>query len=98
MDFQRYPCLSLARSALNAGGVHATALNAANEIAVEAFLGRQLGFTEIAGVIEQCLNVIDRAPVEKGRIAGLDAVLAVDAWARSEAKAAVAGRGKYANA
>ena len=60
MDFeepnlQRFPCLRLAYQAINAGGIMPTVLNAANEIAVEAFLNEQLRFTDIAVIIEQTM-------------------------------------------
>ena len=54
-DFARFPCLRLAYEAAEAGGAHSIALNAADEIAVEAFLARQIGFPAIAGTIEKVL-------------------------------------------
>lgn len=57
-DEQRYPCLRLAREAIAAGGTSMAILNAANEIAVEAFLDRRIGFTRIAELIEDCLEKI----------------------------------------
>lgn len=77
-DTQRFPCLRLAREALVAGGNAANVLNAANEIAVEAFLKGQLAYTGIAEMIEKCLNA------ERHALAtDLQSILAVDAWARS---------------
>ena len=55
-DMQRFPCLRLAGEAWRAGGTAATILNAANEVAVEAFLEGKLSFTGIAGVIEHSLE------------------------------------------
>jgi 1-deoxy-D-xylulose-5-phosphate reductoisomerase len=55
-DEQRFPCLPLAYAALRAGGTAPAALNAANEVAVEAFLQGRLPFTAIPGVIEDTLN------------------------------------------
>ena len=55
-DFNRFPCLQMAYEALNEGGTSTTVLNAANEIAVDAFLNRQLSFTNIARVIEKTLE------------------------------------------
>ena len=52
----RFPSLRLAREALQAGGTAPTVLNAANEIAVAAFLEGRLGFLEIARVVEETLN------------------------------------------
>jgi 1-deoxy-D-xylulose-5-phosphate reductoisomerase len=55
-DLQQFPCLGLARQAAEAGGTAPTILNAANEVAVEAFLQRRLGFLEIPLVIEEVLT------------------------------------------
>ncbi len=57
-DHQHFPCLALAYQALNAGGTSTAILNAANEIAVEAFLQRQIKFTQIPLIIEQVLSNI----------------------------------------
>lgn len=54
-DFERFPCLRLAYEAAEAGGAHPIALNAADEIAVEAFLDGSIGFPAIAGTIEKVL-------------------------------------------
>ncbi|MFP3498637.1 1-deoxy-D-xylulose-5-phosphate reductoisomerase, partial [Pseudomonas sp. SIMBA_059] len=59
-DEQRFPCLRLARQAAEAGNSAPAVLNAANEVAVEAFLQRRIRFPEIAGMIEQ---VLDQEPV-----------------------------------
>jgi len=77
VDEQRYPCFRLARQALLSGGVLPAVLNAANEIAVGAFLDGRIGFVDIAGVVEQCL----RRPPD-GDLESLDAVLDIDARAR----------------
>ena len=76
-DPQKFRCLALAQSAARAGGLTPVALNAANEVAVHAFLERRLNFPGIAAVIEE---VVTRCPA--GAIAGLDDVLAADAEAR----------------
>ena len=55
-DMQAFPCLAIARAAAQAGANAATILNAANEIAVQAFLDQRIGFTQIAAVVEQTLN------------------------------------------
>ena len=55
-DMQAFPCLAIARAAAQAGANAATILNAANEIAVQAFLDERIGFTQIADVVEQTLN------------------------------------------
>lgn len=57
-DHQHFPCLALAYQALNAGGTSTAILNAANEMAVEAFLQRQIKFTQIPLIIEQVLSNI----------------------------------------
>jgi 1-deoxy-D-xylulose-5-phosphate reductoisomerase len=55
-DLNRFPCLALAYQAIRAGGIMPTILNAANEIAVAAFLDRQIKFTDIAQVIEKTMQ------------------------------------------
>jgi len=55
-DLARFPALKLARDALEVGGAAPTILNAANEVAVEAFLGRRIGFSDIATVVAKVLN------------------------------------------
>ncbi len=87
-DLQRFPCLRLAREAATTGGTAPAVLNAANEAAVAAFLGRRLNFTGIARVIEQ---VLQRHQAK--RVTSLEAALEADAWARratGEAMAAAA--------
>jgi 1-deoxy-D-xylulose-5-phosphate reductoisomerase len=76
-DEQRFPCLRLARQAAEAGGSAPALLNAANEVAVAAFLERRIRFPEIARIIEEVLNLEAAVAVEN-----LDAVLAADARAR----------------
>lgn len=72
-DPMRFPSLRLARQALMAGGTAPTVLNAANEIAVAAFLGERLGFLEIARVVEETLNKIAVTPVaDLADVAGAD--------------------------
>jgi len=76
-DYVRFPCLKLAFDALHAGGSAAAVLNATNEVAVEAFLNRQIGFRKIPELIDAVLN---RLPVEP--MTDLGAVLAMDKSAR----------------
>ena len=76
-DEQRFPCLRLARQAAEVGGSAPVLLNAANEVAVAAFLDRRIRFPEIARIIEEVLNLEAAFAVEN-----LDAVLAADARAR----------------
>src|SRR5206468_1794478 len=63
-DPARFPCLNLAYRALQAGGTAPAVLNAANEVAVEAFLAGRLPFTGIAAVIEQTLDNVATAPAQ----------------------------------
>jgi 1-deoxy-D-xylulose-5-phosphate reductoisomerase len=82
LDFQapdetRFPCLQLARSAAQAGGSAPALLNAANEVAVEAFLKRRIRFPEIADIIDAVLNLAPVVAVE-----GLDDVFLADGQAR----------------
>jgi 1-deoxy-D-xylulose-5-phosphate reductoisomerase len=58
-DLERFPCLALAQRALRALGATPTILNAANEVAVEAFLAKRIGFTDIARVVESALQNCD---------------------------------------
>jgi 1-deoxy-D-xylulose-5-phosphate reductoisomerase len=83
-DHDRFPCLALARSAAEAGGTAPAVLNAANEVAVEAFLERRLPFGTIAEVIAE---VIARHDVRQ--ISCLGDVEQADVWARREAVSAV---------
>jgi 1-deoxy-D-xylulose-5-phosphate reductoisomerase len=79
-DHDRFPCLGLAYRALREGGTQPVALNAANEVAVDAFLEGRLGFTAIPRVIEHVMNAHQVEPVS-----GVEAVRRVDAWAREHA-------------
>jgi len=86
-DFARFPCLQLAKVCLQAGGAAPTILNAANEIAVEQFLARRIGFLGIARIVEQTLDALGR--VTNGRAPGtLDEVLELDGAARAKAREA----------
>jgi 1-deoxy-D-xylulose-5-phosphate reductoisomerase len=78
LDALRFPCVALAREAIRLGGTAPAALNAANEIAVEAFLGGRLAFTGIADVIEK---VLGESPVEP--LSSLEQVYAADIEARA---------------
>ncbi|WP_274571801.1 1-deoxy-D-xylulose-5-phosphate reductoisomerase [Neisseria leonii] len=83
-DFDRFPCLKLAYEAMRAGGSAPCVLNAANEVAVAAFLDGRIRFTDIAGVVAECLA--------GGYSDGLDSVadlLAQDEKTRADAWAAV---------
>ncbi|WP_273808735.1 MULTISPECIES: 1-deoxy-D-xylulose-5-phosphate reductoisomerase [unclassified Pseudomonas] len=80
-DEERFPCLRLAREAAQAGGCMPATLNAANEVAVDAFLEGRLGFTEIPLLIESVLKA-----VEPCAATDLDAVFAADSTARQLAR------------
>lgn len=77
-DYQRYPCLKLAIDAFAAGQYATTAMNAANEISVEAFLNRQIKFTDIAKVNTQVVEKISPQQIQS-----IDDVLDVDKKARA---------------
>jgi 1-deoxy-D-xylulose-5-phosphate reductoisomerase len=77
-DTKRFPALRLAREALEADGARPAILNAANEVAVAAFLGGAIGFLEIAAIVADTLDRYAPAAPDS-----LDAVLAIDAEARS---------------
>ncbi|WP_448187393.1 1-deoxy-D-xylulose-5-phosphate reductoisomerase [Azospirillum sp. sgz301742] len=76
-DLERFPALRLARSALQSGGGAPTILSAANEVAVEAFLDRRIGFLDIERVVESTLEALPHQ-----RLSDLEAVMATDADAR----------------
>jgi 1-deoxy-D-xylulose-5-phosphate reductoisomerase len=77
-----FRCLPLAVQAGRAGGAHPIALNAANEVAVQAFLDCRINFLRIAGVIE---DVLERV-TEDGDMDSMEAIEAVDRWSRDEAE------------
>ncbi len=79
-DFARFPALNLARQALQTGGAAPTILNAANEMAVDAFLKGRIGFLDITRIVEQTL-----ARLASGPLNDLDAVRAADGEARRHA-------------
>jgi 1-deoxy-D-xylulose-5-phosphate reductoisomerase len=81
---RRYPCLNLARKALDTGGAATCLLNAADEIAVEAFLARRIGFTKIPEVVD---NVLTNGP--RSRLSSIEDVLACDAEGRARARAVI---------
>jgi 1-deoxy-D-xylulose-5-phosphate reductoisomerase len=79
-DLDRFPSLGLARKAGEVGGTLPAVLNAANEVAVEAFVNRQISFSQISETV--------RRTMERHQVAlhpSLDQILAADAWARTEA-------------
>jgi 1-deoxy-D-xylulose-5-phosphate reductoisomerase len=86
-DAARFPALGLAREALKSGGGAPAVLNAANEIAVQAFLDGRIGFLDIARIVEACM-----ARVNAGAAADLDEIAVVDGAARAEARRQVDAR------
>jgi 1-deoxy-D-xylulose-5-phosphate reductoisomerase len=83
-DFRRFPCLDLAFQALRHGQTACIALNAANEVAVECFLNRQIRYTEIARVIERALQRVIGLPGASSP-GSLHDILALDADVRRQA-------------
>jgi 1-deoxy-D-xylulose-5-phosphate reductoisomerase len=91
-DFNRFPCLALAFDALRAGGTAPALLNAANEVAVQAFLDLKIGFRQIDRVIAHVMDVLPHGAAES-----IEAVMAQDGAARAAAEtyiATVAGLAK----
>ncbi|HFC8830948.1 TPA: 1-deoxy-D-xylulose-5-phosphate reductoisomerase [Neisseria subflava] len=86
-DFDRFPCLKLAYQAMNAGGAAPCVLNAANEVAVAAFLDKHIKFTDIAQVVAHCL-----AQDFSDGHHDIESLLAQDAQTRRQAEAFI---GKY---
>ncbi len=81
-DMERFPALRLAFDALKAGKTYPAVLNAANEIAVAAFLDRKVGFTDIAAIVDKTMQVHDAYEPSS-----LDEYLMADRWARDTAVA-----------
>jgi len=79
-DHERFPCLNMARAAISTGGTAPTILNAANEIAVAAFLDNRIGFMQIPEIVER---TVAAASIEK--LEALEQVFAADHWARQHA-------------
>ncbi len=79
-EAERYPCLELAYSALQGGGILPTVLNASGEIAVEAFLRGRIGFTDIARVVEKSLEMTNNEPLQN-----ISEIYEADAEARANA-------------
>ena len=84
-DFARFPCLALAFDALRAGGTAPALLNAANEVAVQAFLDERIGFRQIDRVIAAVM-----AELPHGAASSIEAVMAQDALARASAHRVIA--------
>ncbi len=80
-DLEKFPCLALAFKACNTGGTLPAVLNAANEVAVQAFLNNNLSFIEIPKIIDHTMTLhkIDKSPT-------LSDIMKADMWARQEAE------------
>jgi 1-deoxy-D-xylulose-5-phosphate reductoisomerase len=83
-DLERFPALTLARKAGEVGGTMPAVLNAANEIAVEAFCNGKISFEEITRTVERTME--RHQPIEHPT---LEQILAADAWARKQARGAL---------
>ena len=86
-DADRFPALRLARDALRAGGGGPTIMSAANEVAVDAFLMRRLGFTDIASLVEDVMDRLGSPAADT-----LDDVMELDGAARRAAKSIAAAK------
>jgi 1-deoxy-D-xylulose-5-phosphate reductoisomerase len=86
VDHQRFPSLKLAYQALSMGGLMPTVLNAANEVAVDAFLQEKIKFTQIAEVVEKTLEQFRASPADQ-----LDVILATDQESRVLAQNIIKG-------
>ena len=81
-DFQRFPCLELAREAALKGGGLPAVLNAADEVAVAAFIAHKIKFTDIPRIVEKTMA----AYVVSGGLPSFQEVVEIDAWARAKAE------------
>ena len=79
-DLSRFPCLEIAYAVLRCGGTAPAVMNAANEVAVEAFLDQRIGFMDIADIIKRVLDVHQPRSVDS-----LVQVMEADGWARRQA-------------
>ena len=90
-DDERFPCLNLARQAGEEGGVMTVGLNAANEVAVEAFLKDRISYPDIHTIIASTLDGLEPAAVTD-----LDHALSIDTWARQKAAQCLTVQGRGA--
>jgi 1-deoxy-D-xylulose-5-phosphate reductoisomerase len=84
VDYGNFPCIGLAQTALKTGGIAPTVLNAANEVAVKAFLEEKIRFLDIPDLI---FKTLEKAPQQNIQLEG---VFDIDLWARSEANENIA--------
>lgn len=89
-DTDTFRCLPLARHAGEMGGTLPAVMNAANEVAVAAFLAEQIGYLDIAACVEATMDAHERAGVQV--VESLDQLEAVDSWARAQARLWCAAR------
>jgi 1-deoxy-D-xylulose-5-phosphate reductoisomerase len=80
-DRQKFPCIGLAYRAIQMGGTAPAVLNAADEVAVQAFLERKISFLAIPEIIAGVLDAHDVAPADS-----LEGIMNADTWARNEAR------------
>ena len=80
-DRKKFPCISLAYQAMNAGGTTPAVLNAADEIAVEAFLDRRIAFPDIPKMIENTLSAHQNTAADS-----IESIIEADRWARDYAR------------
>jgi len=80
-DRKKFPCISLAYQAMNAGGTAPAVLNATDEVAVEAFLERKIAFPEIPRMVENALNAHQNTAADS-----IDSIIEADRWAREYAR------------
>ena len=90
-DDQRFPAIALARDALTRGGSAPAVYNAANEVAVAAFLARRIGFLDIAATVATCLDLAERESLIVSPDT-VEVVLQIDRCARELAHNVIAGR------
>jgi 1-deoxy-D-xylulose-5-phosphate reductoisomerase len=76
-DQKRFPCIGLAYSAMRSGGTAPAILNAANELAVEAFLQERILFNQIAALVEECLQTVETRSADS-----LESIFEADTHAR----------------
>ncbi|MGR3310486.1 MAG: 1-deoxy-D-xylulose-5-phosphate reductoisomerase [Candidatus Brocadiales bacterium] len=83
-EFEKFPALRLGFEAARVGGTMGTAMNAANEVAVQAFLDGQIKFTDITTLIENVMNKHSSSTSTSSGHLTLEEIIAVDKWARKE--------------
>jgi 1-deoxy-D-xylulose-5-phosphate reductoisomerase len=89
-DLERFPALGLCRAALVAGPAAVTALNAANEVAVAAFLAEETRFLDISRIVEEAVEIVDRTGLIAKTPSSFDEVAVIDQTARAAARSVAA--------